>query len=126
MNNNYLLNNLLDTLPYVLFEDYSPESIIKQTKIETKDDGYYVYVSVPGLTKDDLKLIVKDNYLTILHEKEQEKKTKFSFVNNFEKNYKLPKDADVDKIRASVSNGVCTIKIPKDKARSTEKLITIS
>ena len=50
------------------------------TKLLTKEDGYYVYMSVPGLTKTDLKITIKDGYLTISYNKEDNKEGVYSFT----------------------------------------------
>lgn len=96
------------------------------TKLSTKEDGYYVYMSVPGLTKNDLKISVKDGYLTISYNKENVKEENYSFVSSFKKTYIVPDDVNEKDITGKVENGVLEIMLPKSKKKSTERLIEIN
>lgn len=96
------------------------------TKLSTKEDGYYVYIPVPGLTKNDLKISVKDGYLTISYNKENVKEENYSFVSSFKKTYIVPDDVNEKDITGKVENGVLEIVLPKSKKKSTERLIEIN
>lgn len=122
---NYTIDNLFNSLVHGVIDDCKTGNIYGQSKTQIKDDAYYVYIPIPGLTKDDLKIIVKENYLNIMHETKADESDIPKFMSHFEKLYRLPKDSNVDKIDAQVKNGICTIKIPKDKEKSGEKTIAI-
>jgi HSP20 family protein len=104
-NTNYSLTNT--TLPAVNVK-------------ETKDD-YLVSMAVPGMSKKDFKIDLKDNILTISSEKQDEKKEEednytrreYSYQ-SFSRSFTLPKDVVNDeKIEAKYDNGELRIKIPK-------------
>lgn len=122
----FYFNNLLDSYVDEFLSDYKKSEWYGQSKIQTSDDDYQIYLSVPGLTKNDLNIMIDNDLIIIKHEPKKEEKTKLFFVDSFEKKYKLPKDIVIDKIEAVVKNGVCTIKLPKDKEKIKQKLITIS
>lgn len=122
----FYFNNLLDFYVDEFLSDYKKSEWYGQSKIQTSDDEYQIYLSVPGLTKNDLKIMIDNDLIIIKHEPKKEEKTKLFFVDSFEKKYKLPKDIVIDKIEAVVKNGVCIIKLPKDKEKIKQKLITIS
>ena len=104
-NTNYSLTNT--TLPAVNVK-------------ETKDD-YLVSMAVPGMSKKDFKIDLKDNVLTISSEKKDEKKEdqenytrrEYSYQ-SFSRSFTLPKDVVNDeKIEAKYDNGELRITIPK-------------
>jgi len=90
---------------------------------EKEDDkAYYLEIDLPGVGKEDIDIEVKDNFLIVSGErkfKKEESDTGYkrieSFFGKFEKRFKLPPDADAEKIEAKAENGVLTIIIPKKK-----------
>lgn len=96
----------------------------KPSDISKNDEDYRIHVLVPGLSKEDIKISVKDNILTISYEKTDNKK--HSFVNSFKKVYSLPEDGDEKNITGKVENGVTEIVIPKSKKKSVERFISLN
>lgn len=102
---------------------WSPRVDISET-----DDEYIVRAEVPGVSKDDIKVTIKDNVLTISGEKKQEKEMKnenFHRVErvygSFSRTFTLPGAVKVDKIEAKFKDGVLTIKLPKvEEAKAKE------
>jgi HSP20 family protein len=93
------------------------------SNITATEDGYKILLSVPGLSKDDVKISLKENKLTISHEKEGDE---FTFTNSFKKSYNVPDDVDEKSISGSVENGVIEIILPKSKKKSVERLISLN
>ena len=97
------------------------------TNVFETDKEFRIEVLLPGFTKKDLQLNVHNNLLTIKVEKEKEEKSEeykyahreFGAV-NFEKQYRLPKTVDTDKISAKFDNGVLNVELPK-KEEALEK-----
>jgi HSP20 family protein len=86
---------------------------------ETKN-SYSVSMAAPGLKKDDFKIEVQDNMITISSEKEEkkeEKEEKYSRkeynYSSFSRSFTLPKEVNKDKIAASYDNGILKLEIPK-------------
>jgi len=96
-------------------------------KIDEK--GYHLEVDLPGVKKEDVEISVNDGILTISGERKLEKKEEKenytrieSFFGRFERNFKLPADADVDNIEAKYENGVLKIFIPKKQKPAGKKI----
>ncbi len=94
---------------------WSPRVDISET-----DDEYIVRAEVPGVSKDDIKVTIKENVLTISGEKKQEKETKNEnfhrierVYGSFSRTFTLPGAVKVDKVEAKFKDGVLTIKLPK-------------
>ncbi len=98
----------------------SPQSTIRKNESE-----YKVFLSIPGLTKEDLKLTIKDGILKISYEKE-EKDESVTFVNSFSKIYTIPDDVKEKDITGKVENGVLEVILPIDKKKSLERLISLN
>ena len=96
-----------------------------ETKVVKDEKGYAVLISVPGLTKDDLKIFTKEGVLRISYEK-TEREDNLNFVNSFTKSYNIPDDVQEKYIEGKVENGVLTISLPIDKRKSIERLISLN
>lgn len=98
--------------------------------IET-DKAYKVEIAAPGMTKEDFKISVINNYLDISLEKKQEKDEKcdkdgeekcdekylrreFSYT-RFEQRLLLPDNVKEDEIEAKMKHGVLRILLPKEQ-----------
>ena len=88
---------------------------------ETKDN-FEVEMAAPGMTKNDFKVELDGNLLTIRSERQSEQKSneesrytkqEFSYQ-SFVRSFQLSKDVvDADKIEARYENGVLQLLIPK-------------
>ena len=102
---------------------WKPSSDITETK-----DGYVVRTELPGVSKEDVSISVKDNLLTITGEKRQEDtdesqnyRRKENRYGSFERSFSLPPKVVADSINAEFTNGVLTLSIPKpEEAKSIE------
>ena len=93
-----------------------PSVNIKESNVD-----FEVEVAAPGFTKDDVKIELNHDLLTISSEKEIANETKegqqfslreFSYQ-SFSRSFTLPNTADSDKIEAKYENGILRIIIPK-------------
>lgn len=98
---------------------YSPD--VKVIKDETE---YKLFISVPGLTKDDLKISIKDSEMLITFTKDDDKENHY-FVKNFTKKYIIPEDVKEQEIEARVENGVLSVFLPLLKRKPSERLLSI-
>ncbi|WP_019989592.1 Hsp20/alpha crystallin family protein [Rudanella lutea] len=84
-------------------------------------DGFRIEVAAPGLKKEDFKLSLNHTNLTIsayqenkTEEKPNEKYTRREFsYSSFQRTFMLPNSVDVDQIRATYTDGILSIEIPK-------------
>lgn len=88
--------------------------------ISETDDSFEVRAELPGVTKDDVHISVKDDLLTIKGEKRQEKTDNSKdyrrverHYGSFERRFSLPPKVEADKIKAEFKDGVLTLSIPK-------------
>ena len=122
-----IMSMLLKDPIFKIFNDYAKSSSLNYPQVNvTKDEiGYKVLMSVPGLTKDDLKITIKEGVLKISYEKE-EKSENTSFVSSFTKSYVLPDDIKEKDIEGKVENGVLELNLPLDKKKPHERFILLN
>jgi len=109
---------------------------IPSVNITENKDEYNVSLAVPGMKKDDFKIDLSGNLLTVSCEKEEKKKGKDGQYSHEEYNYSsftrsftLPEDVDKENIDAHYEDGVLNIKLSKkEEARKikTVKQIYVS
>ena len=83
--------------------------------IET-DKEYVVELALAGVKKEDIKLNLEDNVLSISAErKESENKynRKQTFYGKYEKSFTLPESVDKENIQAAFEDGILKLSIPK-------------
>jgi HSP20 family protein len=93
--------------------------------IVEQDGGYELVADLPGLKKEDIKIEIKDNMLTLRGEKklEEEKKDKNyrlceRYYGEFVRTFALPENVNRDGIVAEFKDGVLKLEIPKtEKAK---------
>ncbi len=101
----------------------------------TEDDKeYLIKAELPEVEKEDMKLAVHDDVLTITGERKYEKEEtnkKYHRIEraygSFTRNFMLPEDADEGKVTADFKDGVLKVHLPKSqkaKPESTEIRIT--
>lgn len=96
-----------------------------ETNIQKNNDEYLVSISVPGLTKDDLKISIKDNVLKISYEKNESENNHY-FISSFVKSYTIPEGVKEKDIEGKVENGVLTLTLPLEKKKQVERLISLN
>jgi len=98
----------------------------------TEDDKeYLVKAEIPEMKREDIKLNVHDDILTITGERkseEEEKGKKYHRVErasgSFMRSFTLPENADDSKIAAEYKDGVLKIHLPKSE-KSKSKAIEV-
>lgn len=88
---------------------------------ETAND-FIVEVAAPGMTKEDFKIKLENNVLSISSEKEERNVEKtdtnnytrreFSYQ-SFQRSMVLPAGVEADKIKAAYKDGILSVSIPK-------------
>ncbi len=109
-------------------EDISMIRWTPRVDIVEENGGYELHADLPGLKKEDIKIEIQDNVLTIRGERklEEEKKDKNfrlteRYYGQFIRSFTLPENVNKDKIEAEFKDGVLTLQIPKlEKAKPKE------
>lgn len=93
---------------------------IPAVNITEHKDEYLVSLAVPGMKKDDFKIDVDGNLLTISSEKEEnkeEKDKKFTRkeynYSSFSRTFTLPEEINKEKIEAKYEEGILKIALPR-------------
>lgn len=110
------------------------EMNVPAVNITEHSDEYKVSLAAPGLKKEDFKIDVDGNMLTISSEKEESKEEKDKTFTRKEYNYSsfsrsftLPTEINREKIEAKYEDGVLKISLPrKEEAKKpTAKHISV-
>jgi HSP20 family protein len=104
--------------------ELAPRMDVRDTK-----EGLEISIELPGIAKDDVKISVDDDILTISGEKKSQKETKEEgyrlserTYGSFSRSISLPSSVDADKIKASMENGVLTLVAPKNAAARSKTI----
>lgn len=91
--------------------------------ISENDENFKIELAVPGLKKEEIKIDIENELLTISYEHKDEKsdanekftKREFSY-SSFKRSFNVPEEiVDAENIIASYNNGVLNLLIPKKK-----------
>jgi HSP20 family protein len=101
------------------FENEIRKSLPAVNILESKDD-YKIEVAAPGLPKEDFKIDLENNVLTVYSEREEKKegnedqvmRKEFNYY-AFSRSFTLPMTVNADKIEAKHKDGILYITIPK-------------
>lgn len=121
--------NVLRNLDNSFFD--SELSWSPKVNVAKKDDRYVVTVELPGVSKEDIDIDIKDDTLTIRGEKKVENKgEKKNYIRversygKFERSFYLSDDVDKNSIKAAYKDGVLKIELKK-KEEAKPKQINI-
>ena len=118
---NNLMNDFFPNLPSLLGEDFT--SVFRSSvpvNLRETENGFVLEVIAPGLEKEDFKISLDKNILTVSAEKKNETEEKeekqilreYRFT-SFKRSFTLNELVDVENIGASYLNGVLTLNLPK-------------
>jgi HSP20 family protein len=101
-------------------------------KVDVKENGdrYTVKADMPGMAKEDIRVDVDGNMVTIAaevrREKTDEKEGKVlrseRYVGSMTRAFTLPTEVDVDKTEAKYADGVLVLTLPKHKGAPTHRV----
>lgn len=101
---------------------------INSSTIRMLDKEYLITLDLPGFTKEQVKIELNDNTLTIKaenFEKTSEDDNKNHINKQFKQVIRLNNDIERDAIKSSLENGILTITIPRIQHKSETKSINI-
>ena len=90
--------------------------------LKEDEENYYAQLELPGLSKEEVKISIENNVLSVHGEKKQEQvkeKQEYRRVERshgvFERCFRLPQEIEDGGIRADMEKGILRITIPKTK-----------
>jgi len=142
--------SLINSLP-TIFDDFFSKDLfdwsnsnysntgttLPAINVKETPESFVVEMAAPGMKKEDFKVELNNNVLTISSEKQQENEEKendrytrkeFSYQ-SFQRSFQLSREAvDADNIQAKYENGVLHLTIPKreEVKQKPSRLINIS
>lgn len=106
---------------------FSPKVDLAET-----DKNFEIQFHVPGIKKEDIKIDITNDRLTVSGERkfENEKKEKNfhsleSHFGTFSRSFYLPDNIKLDKVEASYTDGILNIIVPKDEKKELKRNISI-
>jgi HSP20 family protein len=97
--------------------------------IEENNGNLVIKAEVPGMDKENIKVTVLDNVLSISGERKQEKETKDKTLHRIERYYgkfcrniTLPSEVDAEKVKAAYKDGVLNITLPKSESAKPKQI----
>jgi HSP20 family protein len=98
------------------------------------DDAIVVHAELPGVEAKDMEVTVADGVLTLKGEKRSEREEEKEgrvyrerFFGSFERRIPIPETVDLDRVDASLKDGVLEVRLPKraPEAKEPAKKVTI-
>lgn len=116
------------------FEDVDSRAFTPRVDVAESDDKISLSFELPGMEKDQIKVMVKDGMLTVSGERRAEESTENKgyvrreiMSGSFERSFTLPKHVVADKIVADYKNGILEVSIPKaEEAKPKEISVKIA
>ena len=122
-----LFNSLFDSstpAPAAAARRWSPA-----TDLIEDEESYVLATDLPGLSRDDVKIELNDNVLTISGERKfehDERKQGYRRIERsfgtFRRSLTLPDGVDPASISATFDNGVLTVTVPKPEQRKPQTI----
>ncbi len=133
--NNYrpaTFNNFIDRF---FNDDYFGNEVSNfspKVDIAESEKSFEIQFHLPGMKKDDIKIDINDDRLTVSGERkmENEKKEKNfhsveSYYGTFSRSFYLPDNVNVEKVDAEYRDGILNVVLPKDAKKENKRTISI-
>jgi len=116
-----LLSELMEDFDRNLFiRNAETRGMVPSVNIRENEDGFVLDLAAPGMKKEDFRIKLDTNVLTISSEQKSEndesndKYTRKEFYYSaFSRSFTLPKTIDLDKIKADYKDGILAVSLPK-------------
>ncbi|MFA7381070.1 MAG: Hsp20/alpha crystallin family protein [Bacteroidia bacterium] len=138
-NNNELLRDTLfpkffNSMVGDFFPDTASDNRFFSPKVDIveKDNQFEVHASLPGLKKEDIKIDLKNDVLTISGERKfqnEQKEAKYHLVEShygsFSRSFSLPETVNKESIQAEFKDGILNLILPKAEPKDNSLKIEI-
>ena len=114
------------------YGDFSPPRFAPSIDIADEKQHIRVTVELPGMTDEDIEVMLRDDALVIRGEKKLEETHEDEGYYRTERSYgafvrtvPLPVDIEADRVEAAFKKGVLTVRLPKAAGASAAKQIPV-
>jgi HSP20 family protein len=95
--------------------------------LEETDDAYIVEIELPGVKKTDIDIHINGRRLTVMGERKEKERAgilrrRTRAVGRFYYEIVLPGEVDYNDVKASLDDGVLTIRVPKASAGLSRRI----
>ena len=130
---NRLFDDFWGNAPAATGDGGQPAVFRPRVDLSETDDAFQISAEMPGLTEDEIEVNVTDDVLSVKgeHKAETEKKDERYHVRErsygaFQRSFRLPANADAEKVSARFENGVLHLTVPKtEQAKARSRKIAI-
>tara|TARA_Y100000589_G_scaffold112812_1_gene107225 strand:+ start:407 stop:799 length:393 start_codon:yes stop_codon:yes gene_type:complete len=123
--NNKIENNIDNIFNSLFFNDYYQRDFNTfDTYYENNDSYFCIEIPLPGVSKKDINLSFNEGFIYLTYESSNDSNSA-RWNQSFNRRIKTPNNLILDKINASLKDGILKIKIDKDKSVSKKINIDI-
>ena len=130
--NDFIPSTFGSLVENMLNDQVSTEKVfMPAVDIMREDDKLTLFVSAPGMSKDNFNIDLKQHQLIISGERTLEEETAKKFVKResrfgkFQRVFKLNDEINQDKIAAEYKDGILKVELPLKEKKETSKVIKI-
>ncbi len=112
------------------FQQYAGDTFSPRIDISETEKNIIINAEIPGVSKENLKITLQDNILTIEGEKKkvnEEKDIEYyreeRAFGKFKRSFTLPVEVDSDKVDAKFEDGVLEIKLVKYEPKEAKERV---
>ncbi|HHW99969.1 MAG TPA: Hsp20/alpha crystallin family protein [Acholeplasmataceae bacterium] len=111
------------------YYDLKPSRNYMNSTVEVLDPEYVITVDLPGLKKEDIKVTLEEDILTITAKRTKEENKEYyldeRYYGELTRTFRLQDLKEDGEYKAIYENGVLTVRLPKLTEAETKKIITI-
>lgn len=104
-----------------IYGDYGTNYTSYTGYVKNDKDTSTISLAVPGLSREDIEVVVKDDGILSLNFLKQN-----DFFSHKTKTWTLSEEIDVENVTAECNNGMLVITLPKMKRTSSSRKVPIS
>lgn len=102
---------------------------VPKSNTAENEKEYVVELLMPGTKKENIKINLEENVLTVTSQNQKEGEQQYhfrEFGHNYKRSFTLPEDVNIDGISANYADGVLKVNLPKlEKAPKITRNIEI-
>ena len=122
----YLTHPMQDWLGQDWFGAERSPTWVPDVDVLENDQDYILVAELAGLNKEDVKVQIDGDQVTLKGERKQEKTDKAHrierYYGSFSRSFQLPHHIDADNVRAEYKDGVLSVKIGKQPENSAKEI----